>query len=1011
MHRATLRSNLSLHACQIVMAVIAIAARSISAEAQVAYSSGTYTQDFQTFLTTSGSSSITQQQMAEIPTLANGGTVNGWYVYNQSGWATGFRWFSADSGSSSTGGFRSMYSSSGGNLALGSQGSGSSVGFYGLILQNQSGGTINNVTLSYDAVINRNPSTTANTSNLTYRVGATAPVTGSVSTGAGTFNNSAGTWNATTLGFTSPTSGTGAPGTQAAINPMFTIGTKAGNLTGLNWANNDYLYLRWSETDDAGSDATIGIDNVSFAQLLSRSLAWNVAGNGTWDTTTANWTTGSGSTTFIDGDGVTFGNTAGGTISLAGTLQPVSTTIDATAGTYTFSGISGGKISGSTSIAKSNAGTAVFTTANDFTGGTTISGGTVRIDGGDRLGSGQIAFAGGTLESAAAAATTLSTNVAVGATGGTINTGSQNLTVTGATTLDGVLAKTGAGTLTLGGAITSNAGTGYTVSAGTLQLGANATSSGVYRVSAATTLTGNLVISGTQRFDVNGNATISGAGTLLLPTSGALIATSSGDTGGTISSEIVLNSSGASFTPGSWSGTTYTPGTFLATIGATSGANTSSLNSLTVGVISGASDVDFSNNSSTGGGGGQLVLNAASTYTGNTTINFNAPNATGSSSIKLGVDNALPTTTGIVVGTKTGIRAPILDMNGRNQQVGYLADGANVSATQFLTITNLGTADSVLTIGGSVTPGTGFGGLITGGTTAGSRISVVKTGANSQTLSGANTYTGGTTVSAGTLVAGNVSGFGTGGVTVNGGTLDLASLAVANAITANGGTITGASAYAGTQTILGTVSFAGTVAGTVNVGSGGILKGNGTTFGGTVAIGASGMHAPGASPGAQTFNGPLSYAATSKLEWELWDNTNATADAGIDYDAITVTSTGSLAITSGAAVDLLFGTTSGGSTVSWTNAFWDSDRSWTIISASAASSSTGVFTLGSVGSDAAGVAFASARPNAAFSVGRSGSGDIVLSYVAAVPEPSTWALAAVAAACVAGRVLRRRTTR
>jgi len=85
---------------------------------------------------------------------------------------------------------------------------------------------------------------------------------------------------------------------------------------------------------------------------------------------------------------LTFGNTAGGEISLAGTFQPVSTTIDAPAGTYTLSGVSGGKISGATSIMKSNAGTAVFTTTNDYTGGTTISGGTVRIDGGDRLGSG-----------------------------------------------------------------------------------------------------------------------------------------------------------------------------------------------------------------------------------------------------------------------------------------------------------------------------------------------------------------------------------------------------------------------------------------------------------------------------------------------------------------------------------------------------------------------------------------------------------------------------------------------
>jgi len=287
---------------------------------------------------------------------------------------------------------------------------------------------------------------------------------------------------------------------------------------------------------------------------------------------------------------------------------------------------------------------------------------------------------------------------------------------------------------------------------------------------------------------------------------------------------------------------------------------------------------------------------------------------------------------------------------------------------------------------------------------------VVKTGANSQTLSNANTHTGGTTVSAGTLVAGNVSSFGTGTVTLNGGTLDLASLAVANAITAHGGSVTGASAYAGTQTVLGTVSYAGTVAGIVNVNAGGILKGNGTTFGGTVSIGAGGIQSPGASPGAQTFNGSLSYAATSKLEWELWGNTNAPADAGVAYDAITVTGTGSLAITGGAVVDLLFGTTAGGSTVNWADPFWATNRTWTIISASAASTNSGVFTLGTVGSDASGFSLATARPDASFSVGRSDFGDIVLSF-SSVPEPSTWALAAIGAGCIAGRLLRRRTGR
>lgn len=798
--------------------------------APVTFTTGTYTQNFQGFSTTAGTSSVTLQQMYDVSSLAGAGTVSGWYIYTQAGWATGNRWFAADGGASTTGGFRTLYSSSGGNLALGSQGSGNSVAFYGVILQNLSGTTINNVTLSYDAVINRNPSSTVNSAALSYRVSSTSPATSGTSAGDGTFNDLAGAWSSSSLGFSSPASGTGAPNaTQAAINPMFTIGTKAGNLTGLNWANNQYLFVRWSESDEAGSDATMGVDNFSFSELVSRSLAWNLAGSGTWDTTAANWTTGSGSTTFVNADSVAFSNAAGGTISLSGTLQPTTVTIDASSGTYSFSGGVGSKISGATSISKSNAGTAVFTSANDFGGGTTISGGSVQIDAADRLGSGAITLAGGSLVSTASGSLTLTNALTVGGSGGTLNVGSQDLVINAATTLSGVLGKAGAGKLTLAGAITSNAGAGYNVTAGSLQLGTDATGSGVYKVFGSGTLTGDLILSGSQRFDVDGGAVISGPGRLQMPTSGALVTTSSGDSGGTVSAEIALNSGSASFTAGSWTGSTYSPGTFLATIGATKGATTSSLNSLTVGVISGNADVDISNSSATGGGGGQFVLNGVSTYTGNTTINTNAPDVAGTSTIKLGVDNPLPATTGVIVGTKTGLGLAVLDMNGKNLQVGYLADGANVSATKYLTVTNLGVADSVLTVGGGVTPGAAFSGVISGGTAAGSLISVLKTGTSIQTFSGPNSYAGTTTIAAGVLAVSGTGRIGTGGLnlgtTGSPGRFDIASILNGTYTLPSAATLAGVGTISGagkSLAVLGSLE-PGNSAGTITIDSGATL--------------------------------------------------------------------------------------------------------------------------------------------------------------------------------------------
>ena len=161
-------------------------------------------------------------------------------------------------------------------------------GFFGLVLKNTSGATINTVSISYDAVMNRNPSNTANQYLFGYLVSSTTVSTSTTASAAGTFS---ATLNSSTLGFTTPSTGTGAPGTQAAITPLFKIGTMSGNLSTLSWGADQYLYLAWKEVDEKGSDANAGVDNFSLSVPAAvRNLTWRLLVAGTWDASTANFT-------------------------------------------------------------------------------------------------------------------------------------------------------------------------------------------------------------------------------------------------------------------------------------------------------------------------------------------------------------------------------------------------------------------------------------------------------------------------------------------------------------------------------------------------------------------------------------------------------------------------------------------------------------------------------------------------------------------------------------------------
>ena len=188
-------------------------------------------------------------------------------------------------------------------------------------------------------------------------------------------------------------------------------------------------------------------------------------------------------------------------------------------------------------------------------------------------------------------------------------------------------------------------------------------------------------------------------------------------------------------------------------LGATSG------NDLTVnGIVSGSAGAQFSAGSS--GGAGLVTVNSANTYTGATTLNNSTTGV-----VRLGVNNALPTTTALQFGVGTNATGS-LDLNGVSQTVASLA----VTGTGTVNgIANTATNAAALIISGGAT--TTYSSIIgvpanaTSGTVAtllagannGISLTLATTNTGTLTLTGANTYTGATTISGGTLTLANTT--------------------------------------------------------------------------------------------------------------------------------------------------------------------------------------------------------------------------------------------------------------
>ncbi|EKR4268036.1 autotransporter-associated beta strand repeat-containing protein [Salmonella enterica] len=473
-------------------------------------------------------------------------------------------------------------------------------------------------------------------------------------------------------------------------------------------------------------------------------------------------------------------------------------------------------ISGSGQVVKSGDETLTLSGANSYTGGTTISGGTLVASNVEALGSGDVTD-NATLE--------LNTggdfDNNIGGTGSVVKSGDKTLTLSGANSYTGGTTISG-GTLVatnveaLGsGDVTDNAvlelntggdftnaisGSGQVVKSGDKTL----TLSGANSYTGGTTISGGTLVA--SNVEALGTGDITDNATLEL-NAGGDFANNIGGTGSVVKSgDKTLTLSGSNTYTG---GTTISGGTLVATNVEALGTGNVTDNA-TLELSTGG---DFANNiGGTGSvvksGDETLTLSGANSYTGGTTISggtlvasnveaLGTGDVTDNATLELNTggdfDNAISGSGQVV---KSGDKT--LTLSGANSYSGATTiSGGTLVATN---VDALGSGDVTDDATLELNTGGTFDNAISGSG------QVVKSGDETLTLSGTNTYSGGTLISGGTLVASNVEALGTGDVTNDavlelntGGTFD-------NAISGSGQvvksgdkmlTLSGANSYSG----------------------------------------------------------------------------------------------------------------------------------------------------------------------------------------------------------------------
>jgi autotransporter-associated beta strand protein len=375
------------------------------------------------------------------------------------------------------------------------------------------------------------------------------------------------------------------------------------------------------------------------------------------------------------------------------------------------------------------------------------------------------------------------------------------------------------------------------------------------------------------------------------------------------------------------------------------------------------------------------------TLTGNTLVEGN----------RIAFSASTPPTTSPANGLVTGGIYFVRNVSGNTFQLSATATSTpfdlttNGTSVQLTRVGALGATNSVVTLGdAALTQPTDTITLVSSGAFTNERaLSVVDAGAG--TTIGATNAAGTTATYTGAITLGKnvILGAANLGATTNfKGLLDdgvgsfsvsTSGLGIVNLSAPAGNTYDGGTTVNSGTLLVNNVSGSATGTAAVTVGVNGALGGAGIIAGDTNIFGA---HRPGNGPGIQTFTTNLTYHGGATAEFEFAANTSTQGTPTAVFDQVVI----------GAAVD--FGTSTtlslafngSGSTVDWSDAFWQMNRSWLLYDAASASNFSALALNSIDWLDAQGDSFAAALPNSNFFLSQS-AGDVTLNYLT-VPEPS-----------------------